>query len=65
MKQVALITIMLFIISCGDDTANSNNLPMTDSAKRYADSTDSVKRIQEEEEVSEEIIHGAFDALNR
>lgn len=56
---------MLFIISCGDNSTDGNSIPLTDSAKRHADSTDSVKRVQEEEEVSEELIHGAFDALNR
>lgn len=65
MKQIALIITILFIISCGDNATDDNNTPVTDSARRHADSTDSVKRLQEEEEVSEELIHGAFDALNR
>ena len=56
---------MLFIVSCGNNSTDGSSIPLTDSAKRHADSTDSVKRIQEEEEVSEELIHGAFDALNR
>lgn len=65
MKQLLLIITTLFIISCGDNTTDGNSVPLTDSAKRHADSTDSLKRVQEEEEVSEELIHGAFDALNR
>ena len=56
---------MVFIISCGDNSTGGNSVPLSDSAQRHADSTDSVKRVHEEEEVSEELIHGAFDALNR
>lgn len=60
MKYLTLIAAIIFLSACGDTAANKG-ADHSDTTEM----TDSMKRVQEEEEMSEEIIEGSFDALNR
>lgn len=57
MKYALLILSVILFTACGADEASVNNNQNTDSL-------DSVQQ-REEDEMSEEIIEGSFDALNR
>lgn len=60
MKYFIFYICLFMLLSCSDNT-EQKDVPATDSTAQ----SDSLKKVQEEEEVSEELIHGAFDALNR
>lgn len=57
MKYLLFILSVVVFTACGSDNATENSTQNTDSL-------DSVHRA-EEEEMSKEIVEGAFDALNR
>lgn len=50
----------LAIASCSSDT-EQNNVPATDTAAH----NDSLKKQEESDEMTKEVIEGSFDALNR
>ena len=61
MRYLLLLTIAIAFASCDGDNATSSDTTISDSAA--AAKADSLKEI--EEDVSEELIHGAFNELNR
>lgn len=64
MQRIKYITILFTVIlfaACG----NEEKPPMDNPQTHTADSTDSVKKAHEEEEMAEEIIEGSLETLNR
>ncbi|MCB0700401.1 MAG: hypothetical protein H6551_12310 [Chitinophagales bacterium] len=59
MKYLVFIAAIVMFTACGDNKK--------DSSQTTTENTDSLQKAQqaEEEEMSEEIIEGSFDALNR
>lgn len=61
LKYITLLFIVILFAACG----NEEKPPVGNTPTRTADSTDSVKKAQEEEEMAEEIIEGSLETLNR
>lgn len=59
MRHLIFLLALVVFTSCGNETNTTNST----SEVSNADSLDSVRKV--EEEVSEELIEGSFDALNR
>lgn len=60
MKHLLIFACTLFLFSCGSGNTD-NNTPISDSTKK----TDSLKKDQAEQDISEEVIHSKFNELNR
>lgn len=64
MKQLLFIAAILIIASCGNNTASEQDKMPADTTLTQQQ-RDSLDKAREEEEMSEHVIEGAFDALNR
>lgn len=60
MRYLSFIIAIVLLTSCGNEAANEGG-----GHSDTTEMTDSMKRVHEEEEMSEEIIEGSFDVLNR
>lgn len=65
MKQLLFIAVTLIFASCGNDTATNEQDNVATDTTLTRQQRDSLEKVREEEEMSEHVIEGAFDALNR
>lgn len=65
MKQLLFITALFICTSCGNETAFNEQDKIAADTTLTQQQRDSLEKVREEEEMSEHVIEGAFDALNR
>lgn len=65
MKQLIFIAAILIFASCGNETATHKQDNIVADTTLTEQQQDSLKKAKEEEEMSEHVIEGALDALNR
>ncbi|MBW7912873.1 MAG: hypothetical protein H3C54_04035 [Taibaiella sp.] len=65
MRQLVFLALIWLLASCGNNTATNEPDKIVDDTTLTQHQQDSLKKIKEEEEMSEHVIEGAFDALNR
>lgn len=65
MKQLVFLAALFTLISCGNETAPVEQGDVVADTTLTEQQRDSLEQAREEEEMSEHVIEGAFDALNR
>jgi PBP1b-binding outer membrane lipoprotein LpoB len=65
MRQLVFVAVILLLASCGNETTPHKQDKGADDTTLTQQQRDSLEKIKEEEEMSEHVIEGAFDALNR
>lgn len=65
MKQLIFIAAILIFASCGNESPSHLQDNIIADTTLTGQQRDSLEKAREEEEMSEHVIEGAFDALNR
>mgnify|MGYP007037737933 CR=1 FL=1 len=65
MKQLIFIAATIILASCGNETVTHEQDKIARDTTLTGQQRDSLEKSREDEEMSEHVIEGAFDALNR